>query len=142
MRNILGHVGHNEKAYVAEKLKQIWVQADKAVVLPLSSMFTKEFIELFPKEFETLQVGLEDSQQFFEFPKFIFSRISSTNMQERIHREIRRRSRVVGIIPSVGFYLRLVTAYLIEYADDWTKSRAYIHPKDIEDQEADLNKAA
>ena len=63
-------------------------------------------------------------------------------MQERLHREIRRRSRVVGIFPSVDSYLRLVTAYLIEYADDWSMSRAYIHPKDIEDQEVDLNRAA
>ena len=142
MRNILAHVGHKDKAYVAEKLKQIWYQPDKAAALQLAYMFTKEFAELFPKAVGTLQEGLEDSLQFFEFPKFNFRRISSTNMQERLHKEIRRRSRVVGIFPSVDSYLRLVTAYLIEYADDWSTSRAYIHPKDIEDQEVDLNKAA
>jgi putative transposase len=142
MRNILAHVGHKEKAYVAEKLKQIWYQPDKAAALQLARMFTKEFAELFPKAVETLKEGLEDSLQFFAFPKFNFRRISSTNMQERLHKEIRRRSRVVGIFPSVDSYLRLVTAYLIEYADDWSTSRAYIHPKDIEDQEVDLNKAA
>ena len=58
------------------------------------------------------------------------------------HKEIRCRYLVVGIFPSVDSYLRLVTAYFIEYADDWATSRAYIHPKAIEDQEAERKKAA
>jgi len=58
-------------------------------------------------------------------------------MQERFHKEIRRRSRVVGIFSSIDSYLRLVTAYLIEYSDNWATCRAYMHPKDIEDQEAE-----
>ncbi len=142
MRNILAHVGHKDKALVAEKLKQIWYQPDKETALQLAAMFTKEFSELFPKAVETLQDGLEDSLQFYVFPRFNSRRISSTNMQERLHREIRRRSRVVGIFPSVDSYLRLVAAYLIEYADDWSTSRAYIHPKDIQDQEAEIEIAA
>ena len=89
-----------------------------------------------------LQNGLEDSLQFFDFPKFNAKRISSTNMQKRLHKEFRRRSRVVGIFPSVDSYLRFVTAYLIEYSYDWATSRAYIHPKSIEDQEAERKKAA
>jgi transposase-like protein len=141
-RNILAHVGHKEKARVAEKLKQIWNQPDKKTALQLAAMFIKEFAEMFPGAVETLQNGLEDSLQFFDFPKFNAKRISSTNMQERLHKEIRRRSRVVGIFPSVESYLRLVTAYLIEYSDDWATSRAYIHPKNIEDQEVVRNKAA
>jgi putative transposase len=142
MRNILAHVDHKNKAYVAEKLKQICNQPDRKTALQLAAMFTKEFAETFAGAVETLQNGLEDSLQFFEFPKFNAKRISSTNMQERLHKEIRRRSRVVGIFPSVDSYLRLVTAYLIEYSDDWATSRAYIHPKSIEDQEAERKKAA
>jgi hypothetical protein len=44
--------------------------------------------------------------------------------------------RAVGIFPSVDPYLRLVAAYLIEYADDWSTSRGYIHPQDVQQQES------
>lgn len=47
----------------------------------------------------------------------------------------------VAVFPSVESYIRLDTAHLIEYAEEWSTSRAYVHPKDIEDQEGDLNKA-
>ena len=47
-------------------------------------------------------------------------------MIERLNREIRRRTSVVGIFPNEASYVRLVTAYLMEYAEDWTTSRAYI----------------
>lgn len=63
-------------------------------------------------------------------------------MQERLHKEIRLRSRVVGIFPSVDSYLLLITAYAIEYADDWATSGSSINTKDIEDQEAERRKVA
>jgi putative transposase len=47
-------------------------------------------------------------------------------MQERLHKKIRRRSRVVGTFPSVDAYLRLVTCYLIEYSEDWSTRKSYI----------------
>jgi putative transposase len=53
-------------------------------------------------------------------------RISSTNGQERLNMEIRRRSRVVGVFPSVESYVRLTICYLIEYAEDWASERSYI----------------
>ena len=53
-------------------------------------------------------------------------------MQERLHREVRRRSRVVGIFPSEEAYVRLVTRYLIEYSEDWATSRSYIRAETIE----------
>jgi transposase-like protein len=40
--------------------------------------------------------------------------------------EIRRRSRVVGVFPSVESYVRLTICYLVEYAEDWANDRSYI----------------
>ncbi len=51
---------------------------------------------------------------------------------ERTNREIRRRSRVVGVFPSIESYLRLVTAYLIEYTEDWANENAYIKADKLE----------
>ena len=100
MRNILVHVDYKDKAVVAEELKQIRYQPDKEAALKLARMFLEEFLELFPQAVQPLQEGLEDSLQFYELPRFNARRISSTTMQERLYREIRRRSRVVGIFPA------------------------------------------
>lgn len=50
---------------------------------------------------------------------------------ERLNREIRRRTSVIGIFPNESSYVRLVTAYLMEYAEDWSVSRAYISHESI-----------
>lgn len=77
---------------------RIWKYETVAVGVPGNR---HQFAEAFPEAAETLQEGFEDSLQFFAFPKFNSKRISSTNMQERLHKEIRRRSRVVGIFPNL-----------------------------------------
>jgi len=73
-----------------------------------------------------LENGLEDSLQFYEFLEIDKRRISSTNVVERIIREIRRRSRVIGVFPNQESYVRLITSYLIEYSEDWINERSYI----------------
>ena len=80
----------------------------------------------FPKVIRCLEAGLEDSLVFYAFPQLDARKISSTNVLERLNREIRRRTNVVGIFPNPDAYTRLVTTYLMEYAEDWTSSRAYL----------------
>ena len=58
-------------------------------------------------------------------------KISSSNMIERLNREIRRRTGVIGIFPNESSYVRLVTTYLMEYAEDWSVSRAYLSQESI-----------
>jgi transposase-like protein len=142
MRNILAHVNHRDKQRVAERLKQIWYQPTKDSALRVAKMFIEEFDEEYPEAVYTLEEGLEDSMQFYAFESFAARRISSTNMQERIHKEVRRRTRVVGIFPSDDSYLRLVTCYLIEYAEDWATNRAYISERAIEEHAIKMSKAA
>jgi len=75
-----------------------------------------------------LEEGLEDSLQFYNFPEVDKRRISSTNVLESINREIRRRSRVIGVFPSLNSYLRLIVLYLMEHMEDWSNKYAYITP--------------
>ena len=78
-----------------------------------------------------MEEGLEDSLQFYNFPEVDKRRISSTNVLERTNREIRRRSRVVGVFPAVSSYLRLITSYLMEYTENWANEYAYIKPEKL-----------
>jgi len=132
MRNILAHVGHRDKGQFAGRLKQIWIQPDRASAMKLAQLFIEEYEEQYPEAIEVLRNGLEDSLQYYSFEDFDSKKISSTNMQERLHKEIRRRSRVVGIFPSEESYVRLVTSYLIEYAEEWLTGRRYIRAETIE----------
>ena len=86
----------------------------------------------FPKAVQCLENGLEDSLTFYAFPKLDARKISSSNMIEQLNREIRRRTSVVGIFPNEASYVRLVTTYLMEYAEDWSVSRAYLSQDSIE----------
>ena len=84
------------------------------------------YAKRFLKAVQCLEDELEDSLAFYAFPMLDARKISSSNMIERLNREIRRRTSVVGILPNESSYVRLVTAYLMEYAGDWSVSRAYI----------------
>jgi len=96
----------------------------------------------YPEAIKTLEEGLEDSLQFFSFAEIDSRKIASTNLLERLNREVRRRTRVVGIFPSMDSYIRLVTSYLIEYSEDWCSGRSYINPKIITAIEQERSKAA
>ena len=98
----------------------------------------KKRSEQFPKAVECL----EDSVQFYAFEELDGRKISSTNTLERLNREIRRRSSVVGIFPSTDSYIRLITSYLLEYSDDWQTERCYMNAGSIKLQKEILFDAA
>ncbi len=98
----------------------------------MSHSMIKQYENRFPKAIEVLEEGLEDSLAFYAFPELDARKTASTNMLERLNKEIRRRTNVVGIFPNPDSYLRLVTTYLMEYAEDWSVSRTYLNPQSIQ----------
>jgi transposase-like protein len=142
MRNILSVVPAKEKQKFGGRLKQIWKQPDYESARQYAEMIINEYEEQLPKAIARLEEGLEESLQFYHFPEFDVRKISSTNTLERLHEEIRRRTKVVGIFPSSDSYVRLVTCYLIEYSEEWITGRSYISSEAIQVQRAALEKAA
>ena len=142
MRNVLAHVNQKEKEKFASHLKQIWIEPDKEAAIDCANRLVAKYGNRFPQAIECLENGLEDSLQFYEFPEIDHRKISSTNSIERLNLEIRRRSRVVGVFPSIGSYIRLITSFLIEYEEDWQSGRSYINQQSLAKQRALLKKAA
>ena len=142
MRNILAHVAPRLKGVLAACLKQIWQQPDREMALRYGKQIIADYRRECPRAMEILAEGLEDSLQFYAFEALDKRKVSSTNVLERLHREIRRRSRVVGIFPSVESYLRLVTCYLLEYTEDWASDRRYISKGSLLIQQNLLQSAA
>lgn len=132
MRNILAYVSPKSKALFSDRLKQIWLQKTYEDARKQSQLFIQEYQDTYPEAIVCLEEGLEDSLQFFHFDFIDHRRISSTNVLERLNKEIRRRSKVVGIFPSRESYLRLLTSYLMEYTEEWEVERSYIQPQKLE----------
>lgn len=140
MRNILVHVPAKGKAVFAEKLKQIWLQPDKESAKFYANSLMDDYENQYPDAINVLEAGLEDSLQFYAFQRIDHRKISSTNILERLNREIRRRTSVVGIFPSMDSYVRLVTTYLIEYSEEWSTGRCYIRSEIIQLTKEDREK--
>ena len=131
MRNILAHIPQRSKDAFAKELKQIWLAEDAEHARALAAALAEKYRSKYPKAIECLEDGLEDSLTFFSFPMFDQRKIASSNMIERLNKEIRRRTRVVGIFPNEASYMRLVCSYILEYAEDWTYERVYLSPESI-----------
>jgi len=142
MKNILAKVGPKHKKIVAQRLKQIWHQPDMDTARQYAEAILNDYTDACPEAMQVLEAGLEDSLQFYAFEHFDARKVSSTNVLERLNREIRRRSRVASPFPSIASYVRLMTCYLIEYTEDWSTDRSYISRTKIEKQAEAIPKAA
>ena len=79
-----------------------------------------------------LEANYEDGLAFYAFRQEAWRKIRTSNCLERLNKEIRRRTRVVGIFPNDASCIRLVGALLMEQNDEWTDGKVYLNPKAME----------
>ena len=72
-----------------------------------------------------MEGNLIEELTVFKLPEHLRRRLRTSNMCERINREIKRRTRVAGLFPNESSVLRLLTAILMETSDEWETGRAY-----------------
>jgi transposase-like protein len=79
-----------------------------------------------PELAKWMAAELPQGLTIFRLPEHCRRRLRTSNMAEGIKQQIKRRTRVIGLLPNVASALRLVTAVLIEASDEWETGRAYL----------------
>ncbi|WP_300405672.1 IS256 family transposase [uncultured Nocardioides sp.] len=118
-RNLLAHVPKGQADYVAAAFRMIFAQPTADDVHAAWDKTRDELAARFPKLRPLMDAAKAEVLAFTAFPREHWRKIWSTNPLERINKEIKRRSRVVGIFPNVAAVIRLVGAVLIDMHDEW-----------------------
>jgi putative transposase len=123
MRNLLAHVPQRDKSLVAALVRMVFAQPNRQVAGQQLAETVKLMERRWPKAAELLAAAEDDVLAYMAFPPEHWSRIYSTNPLERLNREIKRRTDVVGVFPDEASVVRLVGAVLMERADEWEVER-------------------
>jgi transposase-like protein len=126
LRNLLGKVPKSAQPWVATMVRTIFDQPDADAVRAQFGRVVAAIEAKFPDAAMHLDDAREDLLAFAAFPHEVWRQIWSNNPQERLNKEIRRRTDVVGIFPNRAAIIRLVGAVLAEQTDEWTEQRRYM----------------
>jgi transposase-like protein len=148
VRNLLALVPRSHCDMVAAVFRTIFAQPDADSVSATWDQVRDQLASMFPKVGPLMDDAKAEVLAFTSFPRAHWQKVWSTNPLERINKEIKRRSRVVGIFPNEAAVIRLVGAVLADMHDEWQASdrrylsegsMALLYPERDTDVVAELN---
>jgi putative transposase len=125
-RNLLAKVPKAAQDFVAALNRSVFAQPNAEEVWAQHRRVVNQLAERFADAAKLLEEAAEDVLAFSAFPKAHWRQIWSNNPQERLNREIRRRTDVVSIFPNRDAIIRLMGAVLAEQNDEWCCARRYM----------------
>lgn len=126
MRNLLTRVPKSAEKLVATTVRTIFEQSSAAEVRAQHDRVVEQLAERFPEAAALLADAGPEVLAFTAFPVQHWRQVWSNNPLERLNKEIRRRTNVVGIFPNRAAIVRLVGAVLAEQHDEWAEGRRYL----------------
>jgi transposase-like protein len=126
MCNLLTRVPKSMASFVATLVRSIFAQPDAESVWTQHQHVVQQLEPRFPQAAALLENAAHELLAFTAFPKAHWTQIWSNNPQERLNKEIRRRTDVVGIFPNRAAVVRLIGSVLAEQHDEWAVARRYM----------------
>jgi transposase-like protein len=131
VRNLLTKVPKAAQPFVASAVRSIFDQPDAQTTHAQHARVLDQLAERFGDAAELLEQAGPDILAFTSFPEAHWRQIRSNNPQERLNKEIRRRTDVVGIFPDRPAVIRLVGMVLAEQHDEWAVGRRYMSAESL-----------
>jgi transposase-like protein len=122
-RNVLAHVPASSMAEVAEDIKAIFKVRREKTARALAEEFAELYAKRFPKAVSVFEAGIEDALVYLGYPGSHHARIRTTNMLERLFREVKRRTKVVGVFPNETSASTLAMAIALRSSEEWALKR-------------------
>ncbi len=126
-RNATAHVPKSAlRKEVARDIRNIFNAPDKEEAERLLDINVKKYEKKAPALSSWMETNIPEGLTVFILPEPHRKKLRSTNMVERLNREIKRRTRVASIFPNDASLLRLVSAILVETSEEWETGRKYL----------------
>jgi transposase-like protein len=127
MRNVLAKVHRSKQPIVAALVRTIFAQGSRDEAVAQLHWVVSQLEAAYPECARLLESAEGEVLSYMAFPYDHWTHIHSTNVLERLNRELAHRTRLVGIFPSTQSLLRYVGALLLEIDDDWqVEERRYL----------------
>lgn len=140
-RNVLTKVPQRLRKRVAGEVRKIVQASSKSKAKEKLQAFAEGLGHQLPEALKCLQDGFTAATTFYDFPRQHWTRIRSNNGLERLHGEIKRRTRSVGAFPDRESALRLITAVALQVTEVWG-ARRYLHMSQPDSTPRQPDKAA
>jgi len=140
MRNVLSYVPYKEKEKLACYLKQIFNSPNREMATTIAKMIAQKYQDSYHKVSDMLEEELEFTLTYLDYPDHHQRKIRTTNLIEGvINKDLKQRSKVVGIFPNQQSCLRYVCMRLMEIDEQWQTGRRYmkILPEDKNSEKND-----
>ena len=122
-RNVLAHVPAGAMAEVAEDLKAIFKVRREKTAKALAEGFVCAYEKSYPKAVSVFEAGIGDALRYLSYPGSHHARIRTTNVLERLFKEVKRRTRVVGVFPNETSASTLATEIILRSSEEWALKR-------------------
>jgi transposase-like protein len=133
------HLQQNVQSYVPKVGMRIEVAEDVRTIFDEQDRFTaecylkntvKKYAQIAPKLADWMEINLPNRFSVFAFPRSHQKGLRTSNSLERLSQEIKRRTRVVRVFPNEDACLRLVSAVLMEFSEEWEYGKIYLNVED------------
>jgi putative transposase len=122
-RNVLSHLPATSIGEVAEDLRAILKVRREKTARALAEEFVEFYGKRFPKAVTVFEAGIGKALTYLHYPGSLHAKLRSTNMLERLFKEVKRRTRVVGVYPNETSAATLATEIALRSSEEWALRR-------------------